>query len=198
MQHANPVLIEGQFLLFKRMVAERRCRLARTGATATVASTPYRSPASQPSPDPKWPLVTEVLAQGLVCLPGVRHEPSACNSSRTEDGPHEPPRNPRIPSALRVAAIARRVAPSLRKARALVAACARSGAASAARTARPSAAASAALGLPRRTPLAFAAASAAIVRALIWSRSCSAKAASRCTRSFVACGFKRAVSRRLT
>jgi len=70
----------------------------------------------------------------------------------------------------------------------------RAGSACAARTARPSAAAGTGFGLPSRVPRALAAASAALTRALIWSRSCSAKAANKCSRSLVACGLSTATN----
>ncbi len=82
--------------------------------------------------------------------------------------------------------MARRVAPFARSDCARGNARARAGADASAIATRLRAAVSTARGLPSRTPLAFAAARAATVRALIWSRSCSAKAASMCTISLLA------------
>lgn len=45
---------------------ERRHRCSRRTWTLTAASAPTYAAASQPSPNPKWPLVTKVLAQGRV------------------------------------------------------------------------------------------------------------------------------------
>ncbi len=52
--------------MFKRTVEEHRCCCSGRMSTLTAASAPTYAAASQPLPDPKWPLVTTVLAQGHV------------------------------------------------------------------------------------------------------------------------------------